>query len=64
MENIFAAILFALLTAAGTLGVSSIGMFLFHRNPEDRDSEQRERFEYGFFGLAGLVVMLLMWYAL
>ncbi|RUO56027.1 MULTISPECIES: hypothetical protein [Pseudidiomarina] len=64
MENIFAAVLFALLTAAGTLGVSSIGMFLFHRNPDDRDAEQRERFEYGFFGLAGIVVMLVMWYAL
>lgn len=64
MENIFAAILFAVLTAAGTLGVSSIGMFIFHRNPNDRDEEQRERFEYGFFGLAGIVIMLLMWYAL
>lgn len=64
MENIFAAVLFALLTAAGTLGVSSIGMFLFHRNPDDREREQRERFEYGFFGLAGIVVMLVMWYAL
>ncbi|MDN7123346.1 hypothetical protein [Pseudidiomarina terrestris] len=64
MENIIAAILFAVLTAAGTLGVSSIGMFIFHRNADDRDAEQRARFEYGFFGLAGLVVMLLMWYAL
>ncbi|RUO59455.1 hypothetical protein [Pseudidiomarina insulisalsae] len=64
MENILAAILFAVLTASGALGVSSLGMFLFHRNPEDRDSEQRERWEYGFFGLAGIVVMLLMWFAL
>lgn len=64
MENIIAAIIFAVLTAAGTLGVSSIGMFIFYRDADDRDAEQRNRFEYGFFGLAGLVVMLLMWYAL
>lgn len=64
MANIIAALIFTVLVAAGTLGVSSLGMFLFHRNAEDRDAEQRERFEYGFFGLAGIVIMLVMWYAL
>ena len=64
MENIVAALIFAVITAAGTLGVTSIGMFLFHRVPEDIDTQQRERFEYGFFGLAGIVVMLLALYAL
>lgn len=64
MENIIAAAIFAVLVAAGTLGVSSLGMFIFHRNPDQPEAQQRERFEYGFFGLAGIVVMLLMWYAL
>ena len=64
MENIFAAILFAILTAAGTLGVSSLGMFIFHRDPDNAEAQQEARIEYAFFGIAGLVVTLLMWYAL
>ncbi|RWU12736.1 hypothetical protein EGC76_00485 [Pseudidiomarina gelatinasegens] len=63
MENIIAALLFAVLVAAGTLGVTSLGMFAFHRH-ENRDTQQRERLEYAFFGLFGVVVMLMMWYAL
>ena len=63
MENIIAAVLFALLVAAGSLGVTSLGMYAFHRN-ENRDEQQRERLEYAFFGVVGIVVMLMMWYAL
>ncbi|MBR9908200.1 MAG: hypothetical protein GYB30_09130 [Gammaproteobacteria bacterium] len=63
MENVIAALLFAILVASGTLGVSSLGMFVFHRH-ENRDTQQRERLEYAFFGLFGVVVMLMMWYAL
>jgi len=48
MENVIAAILFAVLVGAGSLGVTSLGMFAFHRN-EDRDAQQRERLEYAFF---------------
>ncbi|RUO79639.1 hypothetical protein [Pseudidiomarina taiwanensis] len=64
MENIIAALIFAVITAAGTLGISSLGMAAFHTVEGDRDATQRERFEYLFFGVAGLVVMLLAWYAL
>lgn len=63
MENVITAILFAVLVGAGSLGVTSLGMFAFHRN-EDRDAQQRERLEYAFFGIFGVVVMLMMWYAL
>lgn len=63
MENLIAALLFAVLVGAGTLGVTSLGMFVFHRN-EDRDTQQRERLEYAFFALFGIVAMLMMWYAL
>lgn len=63
MENIIAALLFAVLVGAGSLGVTSLGMFAFHRN-ENRDVQQRERLEYAFFGVFGVVVMLMMWYAL
>lgn len=63
MENIIAAVLFALLVAAGSLGLTSLGMYIFHRN-ENRDEQQRERLEYAFFGVVGIVVMLMMWYAL
>ncbi|RZQ56494.1 hypothetical protein CWI82_04115 [Pseudidiomarina tainanensis] len=63
MENIIAALLFAILVGAGSLGVTSLGMFAFHRN-ENRDAQQRERLEYAFFGVFGVVVMLMMWYAL
>jgi len=63
MENIIAALLFAILVGSGTLGVTSLGMFAFHRH-DDRDIQQRERLEYAFFGLVGIVIMLMMWYAL
>jgi len=64
MENVVAAIIFAILVGAGTLGVTSLGFFAFHRNPENVDAQQRERLEYAFFGLFGIVIMLMMWYAL
>ncbi|KFZ31553.1 membrane protein [Pseudidiomarina salinarum] len=64
MANIISAIIFALLVAAGTLGVTSLAMYVLHRNPDDRDAQQRQRIEYAFFGIAAIVVMLLMWYAL
>ncbi|PHR66363.1 hypothetical protein LG272_09750 [Pseudidiomarina marina] len=63
MENFIAALLFAVLVGAGSLGLTSLGMFAFHRN-ENRDEQQRERLEYAFFGVVGIVVMLMMWYAL
>ena len=63
MENIITALLFAILVGSGTLGVTSLGMFAFHRH-DDRDIQQRERLEYAFFGLVGIVIMLMMWYAL
>ncbi len=63
MENIIAALVFALLVATGTLGLTSLSLFAFHRN-EDRDTQQRERIEYLFFGVFGIVAMLMMWYAL
>lgn len=64
MINIFDAVLFAILVGAGVIGVSSLLMFVLHRNPVDADAEQQERVEYAFFGLAGIVIMALMWYAL
>jgi hypothetical protein len=30
----------------------------------DREAVQRQRFENIFFGLAGIVIMLVMWYAI
>ncbi len=64
MENIIAAIIFAILVLSGTLGVTCLGFFAFHRQPENIDVQQRERVEYAFFGVFGIVTMLMMWYAL
>lgn len=62
MADMLAALLFALITASGALGVTSLGFFLFHRNPDDRDMQQQTRIEYAFFGIFAMVVMALTLY--
>ena len=64
MENILDALLFAVLVAAGGLGLSSWLMFFIPADVNDREALQRQRFENIFFGLAGIVIMLVMWYAI
>ena len=64
MENILDALLFAVLVAAGGLGLSSWLMFFIPADVNDREAVQRQRFENIFFGLAGIVIMLVMWYAI
>jgi hypothetical protein len=64
MENIFDAILFAVLVATGCLGVTSWLMLFAIDKSEPAEVKQRSVFEYGFFGLTGIVVMLVMWYAI
>jgi Mn2+/Fe2+ NRAMP family transporter len=62
MADIIAALLFAIITATATLGVTAVGFFVFHRNAADRDAQQQERIEYAFFGVASLVIMGLALY--
>ncbi|WP_404402355.1 hypothetical protein LG288_04230 [Idiomarina seosinensis] len=64
MENIFDALLFAVLVAAGGLGLSSFLMLFSSTTATEKEAVQRQRFESVFFGVAGLVVVLLMWYAI
>lgn len=64
MENIFDALLFAVLVAAGGLGLSSLLMFFIPDADADREARQRQGFENLFFGVAGIVIMLVMWYAI
>jgi len=64
MENIFDAILFAVLIAAGGLGLSSWLMLLAIDKSEPAEVKQRSFFESVFFGLAGIVIMFLMWCAI
>ena len=64
MENILDALLFAVLVAAGGLGLSSWLMFFIPTDADDRETIQRQRFENVFFGLAGIIIMLVMWYAI
>ncbi|RUO68895.1 hypothetical protein [Idiomarina ramblicola] len=64
MENIFDAILFAVLIAAGGLGLSSWLMLFAINKSEPAEVKQRSVFENVFFGLAGIIIMLLMWYAI
>ncbi|RUO80457.1 hypothetical protein CWI84_05190 [Idiomarina tyrosinivorans] len=64
MTNILDAFIFAVLVASGCLGLTSLLMFFFHKNPEDAEAQQRERVEYSFFGLAGIIIMLVAWYAI
>ena len=49
MADIIAALLFAIITATATIGVTAVGFFVFHRNAADRDAQQQERIEYAFF---------------
>lgn len=62
MVDIIGALLFAIITATGTLGVTAVGFFVFHRNAADRDAQQQTRIEYAFFGVALLVFMALALY--
>lgn len=64
MENIFDAILFAVLVAAGGLGLSSWLMLFGIEKSAPAEVKQRSIFEYGFFGLTGIIVMFVMWYAI
>lgn len=64
MENIFDAILFAVLVAAGGLGLSAWLMLFAIDKSEPAEVKQRSVFENGFFGLAGIIIMALMWYAI
>lgn len=64
MENILDALLFAVLVAAGGLGLSSFLMFFSSSAKAEKEVVQQQRFENVFFGIAGIVVMLLMWYAI
>lgn len=62
MVDIIGAILFAIITATGTLGVTAVGFFIFHRNAANRDAQQEARIEYAFFGVSSLVIMALALY--
>ena len=64
MENIFDAILFAVLIAAGGLGLSSWLMLFAIDKSDPAEIKQRSVFENAFFGLAGIIIMALMWYAI
>lgn len=64
MENIFDAILFAVLIAAGGLGLTSWLMLFAIDKSEPAEIKQRAVFENVFFGLAGIIIVLLMWYAI
>lgn len=64
MENIFDAILFAVLVATGCLGLASWLMLFAIDKSEPAEVKQRSVFEYGFFGVTGIVTMLVMWYAI
>ncbi|MAF74430.1 hypothetical protein [uncultured Idiomarina sp.] len=64
MENILDAILFAVLVASGGLGLTSLAMFFLAAPTDDSEVRQRQRFEFTFFGVAGLVIMFVMWYAI
>ncbi len=62
MVDIIGALLFAIITATGAFGVTSLGFFLFHRNAADIDAQQQARIEYAFFGVALLAFMALALY--
>ncbi|MGM0524898.1 hypothetical protein [Idiomarina seosinensis] len=64
MENILDALLFAVLVAAGGLGLTNLLMFFIPSGAEDKEVIQRQRFENVFFALTGIIVMLVMWYAI
>ncbi|CUS48762.1 MAG: hypothetical protein HLUCCO02_01825 [Idiomarinaceae bacterium HL-53] len=66
MADIFQAILFTVLIAAGGLGVSSIVMTLLpSANPTaDAKEQAKSKVEYAFFGFAGIIIAFVMWVAM
>lgn len=62
MVDIIAALLFAVITATATFGVTALGFMLFHHNSADSEAQQQERIEFGFFGVASLIAMGLALY--
>jgi len=63
MSNWGDAILFGFALVAFVLGMSSIIMGFIHK-PADAADLLQQRVEYGFFGVAGLVLFILFSYAL
>ena len=66
MADIFHAILFTVLVAAGGLGISSIIMTLLPSPNPDADAKEqaKTRVEYAFFGFAGIIIAFVMWVAM
>ncbi|GAB3026495.1 hypothetical protein [Bowmanella dokdonensis] len=63
MSNWLDAFVFGLALMAFVLGVSSIIMALLH-SPVTAGTAMKEKVEYGFFGISGLVLCILFSYAL
>lgn len=63
MSNWSDAILFGFALVAFVLGLSSIIMGFLH-TPVEGETPMQERVEYGFFGVAGLVLFILFGYGL
>jgi hypothetical protein len=63
MAEILNAALFGLVVLAFTLGLSSVIMG-FICNPVNQDDIMKERVEYGFLGVVGLVFSIVLAYAL
>jgi hypothetical protein len=57
------AFLFGLVLMAFVLGASSIIMGFMHK-PVNNEGVMAGRIEYGFFGIAGLIVSLVLMYGL
>lgn len=66
MINLFHALLFTGIVAAAGLGLTSIIMTFFPVTPEGATKEAKTeyRFEYAFFGFAGIVIALTCWLGL
>lgn len=62
MTELFHAILFSTMVAAGGLGIASVVMTLMPVVSDDMSPEEiaRDRVEYAFFGFAGIVIALVM----
>ena len=63
MSNWLEAFLFGLALMAFVLGVSSMVMAIVHK-PVSAGAAMKEKVEYGFFGISGLVLCVLFSYAL
>ncbi|MBN7821892.1 hypothetical protein KJY73_21155 [Bowmanella sp. Y26] len=63
MSNWTEAVLFGLALMAFVLGFSSIIMAMIHK-PVLVDDVMKEKVEYGFFGVTGLVLCILFSYAI